>query len=85
MERKDYKQIDLLFLEAQLDGISGEEVAIKFREYYPGTILVFCSGIYKPTPDFLKVSPYRYLLKQYTDENMLKELKEIVQHLFDKV
>lgn len=71
-------ELDLLILDIQMDGMNGNEVALKFREKYLNTILVFCSGIYNPTPESFKVSPYRYLLKQYTDEKMLRELREIV-------
>lgn len=77
-------ELDLLILDIQMIGMNGNEVAQKFREKYINTILVFCSGVYNPTPESFKVSPYRYLLKQYTDEKMLLELREIVDFVKKK-
>lgn len=72
---------DLLILDVQMQGMDGNEVAVKFREHYLNTILVFCSGVHKPTPLSFKVSPFRYLLKQYTKNTMVKELREIIDVL----
>lgn len=70
---------DLLILDVQMEGMNGNQTAEKFREKYLNTILVFCSGVYKPTPASFKVAPYRYLLKQYSKETMLQELKDVVE------
>lgn len=74
-------EYDLLILDVQMKGINGNEVAIKFREHYLNTILVFCSRIYKTTPSVFKVAPFRYLLKQYTREKMKMEMGEIIDEM----
>lgn len=71
----------LLILDIQMEGIDGNEVAYKFRKKYKNCMLVFCSGVCRPTPTSFKVSPFRYLLKEFTHKTMLEELKEIVQAL----
>ena len=70
---------DLLILDVQMNGMNGNQTAQKFREKYLNTVLVFCSGVYRPTPTSFKVAPFRYLLKQYSKETMIKELKDVVQ------
>lgn len=72
-------EFDALFLDIQMNGMDGNETAKYFRERYQNTILIFCSGVYQPTVESFKVAPFRYLLKQFTDEVMLKELSEITE------
>lgn len=72
---------DLLILNVQMQDMDGNEVAVKFHKRYIDAMLVFCSGIYSPMPLSLEVLPFRYLLKQFTKETMIKELKEIVKVL----
>lgn len=78
------KECDILFLDVQLPGMDGYTVAKKFREKYNAAILIFCSGVCLPTPEFFKVTPYRYLLKQYSVKKMENELQEIAAHLYRK-
>lgn len=78
------KECDVLFLDVQLPKMDGYTVAQKFREKYNAAILIFCSGVCLPTPEFFKVTPYRYLLKQYSAKQMEDELREIIAYLFKK-
>ena len=73
--------IDLLFLDIQMPGIDGNQVAKYFRKSFPHSILVFCSGVYLPTVESFFSEPYRYLLKEYSDTEMLKELKSIIHKM----
>ena len=70
--------LDLLILDMKLDGIDGDEAARKFREKFKDSVLVFCSGVRAPTVKSFKVTPYRYLLKSYSDEQFVCEMKEIL-------
>lgn len=76
--------LDILVLDIQMYGIDGNEVAVKFRRLYPNTTLVFCSGIYQPSPEMIKVHPFRFILKQYSDEKMKSEFEEIVSYVKER-
>lgn len=70
---------DLCILDMQMTGMDGDETARIFRKYFQNAILVFCSGTYEPTTKSFETEPYRYLLKSYTDEEMLYKIKEIIR------
>lgn len=69
---------DLLILDMELGGIDGDETARLFRMKFKETVLVFCSGVCAPTVKSFKATPYRYLLKTYTDRQFICEMKEIL-------
>lgn len=70
---------DLLILDMELgDGIDGDETARLFRNKFKDSILVFCSGVIAPTVKSFKVTPYRYLLKSYSDAQFVSEVEEIL-------
>ena len=73
--------------------LSGEEFIFDIDNRYDldllildskSTTLVFCSGIYKPSPENIKVSPFRFLLKEYSKQKMLEEFAEIFEYLKTK-
>ena len=70
--------LDLLILDMELGGIDGDETARLFRMKFKDAVLVFCSGVRTPTVNSFKVTPYRYLLKSYSDVQFISELKEIL-------
>lgn len=74
----DGLNIDLLILDMELGGMDGDETAQRFREKQKESVLVFCSGVRAPSVISFRATPYRYLLKSYSDEQMIKELKEIL-------
>ena len=75
------KKCDLLILDMQLGDMDGDDIAKKFREMYPYAILVFCSGLHLPTVKSFKTTPFRYLLKSYSDDEMIEEIKEILKEV----
>lgn len=74
-------QYDLLILDMQLGGIDGDETAKCFREKFPDAVLVFCSGIRQPTVKSFKATPFRYLLKSYSETQFHVEMKEILKQV----
>lgn len=76
--------LDLLILDMELGGIDGDETARIFREKFKDTVLVFCSGVRAPTVKSFKVTPYRYLLKSYSDAQFVCEMKEILSEIEKK-
>ena len=77
----NYEQIDLLILDIQMGGMDGNRTARQFRNHFPSSVLVFCSGVYGPTVNAFEAEPYRYLMKSYSDEQMGKELRAIIQEM----
>lgn len=69
---------DLLILDMQLPGMGGNETAKEFRKQFPDTLLVFCSGVCLPTVESFETTPYRYWLKEYTEERMKKEISDVL-------
>lgn len=77
-------KIDLLILDMQMKELDGNETARIFRNQFPSSVIVFCSGVSLPTVESFETTPFRYLLKSYTDERMLRELCVIVQEVKNK-
>lgn len=75
---------DLLILDMQMPGMDGDAAARAFRRVFPSATLVFCSGVCQPTTKSFETTPFRYLLKGYTDARMLREVKAIVERIVDK-
>lgn len=69
---------DLVIIDVQLPGMDGNETAKEFRKQFPNTLLVFCSGVCMPTVESFETTPYRYWLKEYTEERMQQEVKNIL-------
>ena len=78
-------KIDLLILDMQMEKLDGHETAKYFRNQFPASIIVFCSGVCMPTVETFEATPFRYLLKEYTDERMVRELKVIIQEMRNKI
>lgn len=72
---------DLLILDVAMPGMDGNEAARNFRKQFQDTLLVFCSGVCMPTVESFETSPYRYWLKEYTEEKMRKEVEGVLAKL----
>lgn len=72
--------LDLLFLDIQLPGISGNKASEIMKKKNKDLILVFVSGIYLPTPESFCVQTYRYLLKQSNPSEIQRELGTILTY-----
>ena len=66
-------KIDLLILDMQMKKLDGNGTARLFRNQFPSSVMVFCSGVYLPTVESFETTPFRYLLKEYTDERMIRD------------
>lgn len=64
------KKFDLIFLDMKMDKIDGINTALNYRKYDQDAILVFCTGIQMPRPEFFDVHPFRYLMKSYSHSKM---------------
>ena len=75
--------LDLVVLDIQMGETDGKQVSVELRKRYKSTTLVFCSGYFKPSPENIKVSPFRFLLKEYSRDRMVSEFKEIFEYLMN--
>ena len=74
-------QYDLLILDMKLCDMDGDETANLFRKKFPDAVLVFCSSNMMPTIKSIKATPFRYLLKTYSDEDFIIEMKDILNEV----
>ena len=65
---------DLLILDVQMPGLSGYTTAQKLRETDRKTVLAFLTGVAAPTVEVFRVTPFRYLMKQMSEEELSAEL-----------
>lgn len=72
---------DLLILDMQLEQMDGDETAKMFRQKYPNTLLVFCSGVKLPSVKSFEVNAYRYLLKEYDKAQMIEALTPVISEM----
>lgn len=75
---------DLLIVDMKMKMLDGNETAKRFREVFPMVTLVFCSGVYQPTVKSFEMTPFRYLLKKYTNERMQQEMEVIIKEVQSK-
>lgn len=71
----------LLILDMQMKALDGDDTAKKFRQKYPDTLLVFCSGVCRPTVKSFEANAYRYLLKEYDSDRMTMELGNVIREM----
>ena len=80
-DMKERNSFDLLVLDVMMPGMDGNETAKEFRKQYPNTLLVFCSGVCMPTVKSFEATPYRYWLKEYTEEKMKQEIQDVLEKM----
>lgn len=74
---------DLVILDMQMQPIDGLTAAVKLREKDEDTVLVFCTGVQLPQPEFFEVLPFRYLMKSYDEKRLKKELTVILNKMIE--
>ncbi len=74
---------DLVILDMQMGKIDGITAALKFRKQNQNAVLVFCTGVQLPKPEFFDVQPFRYLMKNYTESKIDRELKNIIEKMVE--
>jgi len=75
------EKFDVIFLDIQMEGMNGSEVAESIRKVDLEVILVFCSGIRVPTVALFRVQPYRYIKKQFIKKDMEAEIQEVLDKM----
>jgi len=78
------RKYDLIILDINLSGLSGESIAIKLRELGYDSMLVFCTAENNPTIEAFKSEPFRFITKSFADNRMRYELNVILKNLVQK-
>ena len=80
-------KIDILLMDIQFpnnEDINGYDAAEIFRKHFSNAILIFCSGVYDITPKSLFHTPYRYIKKDMSDEEIIHMLSDTIRHLKER-
>ncbi|MBD5395734.1 MAG: response regulator transcription factor [Lachnospiraceae bacterium] len=72
---------DLVIMDLKLKKMGGFETAMKLRKIDRNFVLVFCSGVVRPEIDHFKAGVYRYLLKNFTNDQMVREMAEVMKEV----
>lgn len=74
-------QFSGVFLDIQMQGMDGEAVARKIREKDAGLVLVFYTGFVEPSPVTFEVQPYRYIMKNMSEQQMEEYVTESMKKM----
>ncbi len=77
-------EIDLLFLDVEMDGISGKDAAAQIRNFDKEICLVFVTGYTDYVFDGYKVNALDYVIKPASAKKLLDVLKRVREQLSDK-
>lgn len=77
-------EIDLLFLDVEMDGISGMDAAAQIRNFDKEICLVFVTGYTDYVFDGYKVNALDYVIKPASAKKLLDVLKRVWEQLSDK-
>ncbi|MBQ4290173.1 MAG: response regulator, partial [Clostridia bacterium] len=72
------KRIDILFLDIELEGMSGFELAEIVHQNYPETILMFVSSYERLVYVSFRFSPFRFLRKAMLSEELKGALRDAI-------
>lgn len=75
LEYFKYHPVEAAFLDIEMPGMNGLELAEKLREISPGLVIIFITGYEQYTLDALKIKADYYLTKPY-DSRDIKEALE---------
>lgn len=74
-------EIDLLFLDVEMDGVNGMEAAEQIREFDKELLLVFVTGYAEYVFDGYRVNAFDYIMKPADGERLSDVLNRVRRHL----
>lgn len=77
---------DIIFLDVQMEEIDGNELGRLIRQKDQSALIVYCSGVqFSVPPEIIReASPFSYLLKTTSKENMIAEIKCVYEAYLSK-
>lgn len=84
----DYAQnnkIDIAFLDINIKGVTGLELAKKLQEFNPRLNVIFCTGYSEYSLEALDLYCSAYLLKPVTEEKIRKALRNLRYPITNKI
>lgn len=82
--RKHPGEIDLLFLDVEMEGINGMEAAEQIREFDRELMIVFVTGYSDYVFDGYRVGALDYMIKPAGTERLREVLKRVRNQLYEK-
>lgn len=77
-------EVDLLFLDVEMDGMNGMETALKIRDFDSDIILIFVTGYADYVFDGYRVGALDYLMKPADPEKLQNALARVRRQLFQE-
>lgn len=71
-----------IFLDIQMKGLDGNRTAKDIRDRDAGVVLIFYTGYTEPTPVTFEVQPYRYIMKNMTEEQIDEYVDAALQKMY---
>lgn len=82
---KNYpKYLDILFLDIQMEGLTGMDTARRIREFDNNVEILFTTSLNEYVYEGYEVRAYRYLLKPITYEIIERHLNECILNILEK-
>lgn len=71
----------VIFLDVQMKKMDGEETAIRIRCLDNNLVLAFYTGFVEPSPKTLEVQPYRYIMKNMSENQVARYVKDVLERM----
>lgn len=85
LKKVEKKKIDVAFLDIEMKGMDGINLAREIRKKYEDCIIVFITGFRGHALEAFDVDAFQYILKPITENKFRKCLNDIVLRLEEKI
>ena len=80
-EMLEEKEFDIIFMDIELSGDNGVDIAAKIKEKFPLTKIIFVSNYPKYVTQSYYIDAFQFLIKPLTQERFNTELTRCVEHI----